>query len=333
MYANLDKVPALAIRGAKTLPAKLEEHRDAAFLSYELATIKVDVPLDVEVEALVCGEPDREALLALYTEMEFKSWVAEVQRDAARAPGAATGTPARPAKVEPQYETILDQARFDAWLEKLRQAPLFAFDTETTGLDAQKAQLVGLSFAVEPNEAAYVPLAHDYKARRPSWTARPCCWRSSRCWKTRPRQGRPERQVRHQHPGQRQPAIEMRGVAYDTMLESYVLNSTATRHDMDSLAQKYLDHTTISFEDIAGKGAKQLTFNQIPWTRPALRRRRRRHHPAPAPCAAGAPGRNAERAAGADGHRDAAGAGAGKIERQGALVDAALLGYRAVSWA
>jgi DNA polymerase-1 len=85
LYANLDKVPALAIRGAKTLPAKLEEHRDAAFLSYELATIKVDVPLDVEVDALVCGEPDREALLALYTEMEFKSWVAEVQRDAARA--------------------------------------------------------------------------------------------------------------------------------------------------------------------------------------------------------------------------------------------------------
>ncbi|HCV39057.1 MAG TPA: DNA polymerase I, partial [Pseudomonas sp.] len=132
LYANLDKVPTLAIRGAKTLPAKLEEHRDAAFLSYELATIKCDVPLEVEVEALVCGEPDREALLALYTEMEFKSWIAEVQRDAVRTgePVAVIEAPA--ATVEPKYETILDQARFDVWLEKLRQAPLFAFDTETT---------------------------------------------------------------------------------------------------------------------------------------------------------------------------------------------------------
>ena len=264
LYANLDKVPTLAIRGAKTLPAKLEEHRDAAFLSYELATIKVDVPLDVEVEALVCGEPDREALLALYTEMEFKSWVAEVQRDAAKAGDDVAPAVEPAAKVEPKYETILDQARFDAWLEKLRQAPLFAFDTETTGLDAQQAQLVGLSFAVEPHEAAYVPLAHDYEGA-PAQLDREAVLLALKPLLEDPAKAKVGQNAKYDINilANGSPAIEMRGVAYDTMLESYVLNSTATRHDMDSLAQKYLDHTTIAFEGIAGKGAKQLTFNQI----------------------------------------------------------------------
>lgn len=264
LYANLDKVPALAIRGAKTLPAKLEEHRDAAFLSYELATIKVDVPLDVEVEALVCGEPDRDALLALYTEMEFKSWIADVQRDAAKAGDDIAPVAEPAAKVEPKYETILDQARFDAWLEKLRQAPLFAFDTETTGLDAQKAQLVGLSFAVAPHEAAYVPLAHDYEGA-PAQLDREAVLLALKPLLEDPAKAKVGQNAKYDINilANGSPAIEMRGVAYDTMLESYVLNSTATRHDMDSLAQKYLDHATIAFEDIAGKGAKQLTFNQI----------------------------------------------------------------------
>ncbi|WP_079230208.1 DNA polymerase I [Pseudomonas putida] len=264
LYANLDKVPGLAIRGAKTLPAKLEEHRDAAFLSYELATIKCDVPLDVEVEALVCGEPDREALLALYTEMEFKSWIADVQRDAAKAGDAVTAVEEPAAKVEPKYETILDQARFDAWLQKLRQAPLFAFDTETTSLDAQQAQLVGLSFAVEPNEAAYVPLAHDYEGA-PTQLDREAVLLALKPLLEDPAKAKVGQNAKYDINilANNSPAIEMRGVAYDTMLESYVLNSTATRHDMDSLALKYLDHATIAFEDIAGKGAKQLTFNQI----------------------------------------------------------------------
>ncbi|SUD66554.1 DNA polymerase I [Pseudomonas putida] len=264
LYANLDKVPALAIRGAKTLPAKLEEHRDAAFLSYELATIKVDVPLDIEVDALVCGEPDREALLALYTEMEFKSWIADVQRDAARAGDEVAPVQAPAATVEPKYETIRDQARFDAWLEKLRQAPLFAFDTETTSLDAQKAQLVGLSFAVEPHEAAYVPLAHDYEGA-PVQLDREAVLLALKPLLQDPAKAKVGQNAKYDINilANGSPAIQMQGVAYDTMLESYVLNSTATRHDMDSLAQKYLDHATIAFEDIAGKGAKQLTFNQI----------------------------------------------------------------------
>ena len=264
LYANLDKVPTLAIRGAKTLPAKLEEHRDAAFLSYELATIKCDVPLDVEVEALVCGEPDREALLALYTEMEFKSWIADVQRDAVKAGDTVAAIEAPAAKVEPKYETILDQARFDVWLDKLRQAPLFAFDTETTSLDAQQAQLVGLSFAVEPYEAAYVPLAHDYEGA-PAQLDRAAVLLALKPLLEDPAKAKIGQNAKYDINilANNSPAIEMRGVAYDTMLESYVFNSTATRHDMDSLALKYLDHATIAFEDIAGKGAKQLTFNQI----------------------------------------------------------------------
>ena len=274
VYDNLDKVAGLSVRGAKSLAAKLEEHREAAFLSYELATIKIDVPLDIEVEALVCGEPDRDALLALYTEMEFRSWIADVQRDAARSgellPEAVEAAPLA-AAVEARYETILDQARFDVWLEKLRQAPLFAFDTETTGLDAQRAQLVGLSFAVQAHEAAYVPLAHDY-AGAPQQLDRDSVLLALKPLLEDPAKAKVGQNAKYDINifancaigGDPSQGIHVRGVAYDTMLESYVLDSTATRHDMDSLALKYLGHTTITFQDVAGKGARQLTFNQVP---------------------------------------------------------------------
>ncbi len=168
------------------------------------------------------------------------------------------------AKVEARYETVLDQARFDVWLDKLRQAPLFAFDTETTGLDAQRAELVGVSFAVEPHEAAYVPLAHDYEGA-PQQLDRDAVLLALKPLLEDPAKAKVGQNAKYDInilANCSQP-IEVRGVAYDTMLESYVLDSTATRHDMDSLAQKYLDHRTIAFEDIAGRGAKQLTFNQI----------------------------------------------------------------------
>lgn len=185
LYEQLDIVPTLPIRGAKTLVAKLEEHKASAFLSYELATIKIDVPLDVGLDDLHLIEPDREKLLELYTLLEFKSWIDEIQRDAKRvelsaAPSAAVAEAAvevvAPVSVEPVYETILTQAQFDVWLKKLNDAKLFAFDTETTGIDAQKAQLVGVSFAVQAHEAAYIPLTHSYIARRNSWIGTPCCW-------------------------------------------------------------------------------------------------------------------------------------------------------------
>jgi DNA polymerase-1 len=270
LYENLDKVPTLAIRGAKTLPAKLEEHRAMAFLSYELATIKIDVPLDIEVDQLMCGEPDRDALMEIYSELEFRSWVDEVQRDAKRAGEQLAPVEEPVAAIEARYETILDQARFDAWLDKLKQAELFAFDTETTGLDAQKAQLVGISFAVEPHEAAYIPLTHSYMGVPEQLD------RDTVLLALKPLLEDPAKLKVGQHAkydmnilancaigGDQANGIQVQGVAFDTMLESYVLDSTATRHDMDSLALKYLNHTTIKFPDIAGKGAKQLTFDQI----------------------------------------------------------------------
>ena len=251
-----------------------------AFLSYQLATIKVDVPLDVGLDDLHLGEPDREKLVELYSLLEFKSWLDELQRDAKRV--ELSGAEATPAAVPPpqtveqaplelQYETILDQERFDAWLEKLKGAKLIAFDTETTGIDAQQAQLVGLSFSVKAGEAAYVPLTHSYMGAPAQLD------RDSVLLALKPLLEDPKLLKVGQHAkfdmnilancaigGDQANGITVRGVAFDTMLESYVLNSTATRHDMDSLAQKYLDHSTVSFQDIAGKGAKQLTFDQIP---------------------------------------------------------------------
>jgi DNA polymerase-1 len=285
LYAQLDIVPTLPIRGAKTLPAKLEEHKEMAFLSYQLATIKVDVPLDIGLDDLKMGAEDPAKLYELYSLLEFKSWLNDLDRDAKRLELSAAAEPAPAAdlfsqpEVEAQapaaaaeaaYETILDQARFDVWLEKLNNAKLFAFDTETTGIDAQQAQLVGLSFAVQANEAAYIPLTHSYIGV-PEQLDRDTVLRA-----LKPILEDPNKLKVGQHAkfdmnilancaigGDQANGITVRGIAFDTMLESYVLNSTATRHDMDSLALKYLDHTTVSFQDIAGKGAKQLTFDQI----------------------------------------------------------------------
>ncbi|KQB55427.1 DNA polymerase I [Pseudomonas endophytica] len=270
LYAQLDIVPTLPIRGAKNLPAKLEEHREMAFLSYQLATIKIDVPLDIGLDDLHLKQPDAEKLIELYTELEFKSWIADVERDAKRAGQViAQEAPAAPTQ-EQDYVTILDQATFDVWLKKLNDAKLIAVDTETTGLDAQKAQLVGLSFAVKPGEAAYIPLTHSYMGV-PEQLDRDTVLRA-----LKPLLEDPTKAKVGQHAkfdinilancaigGDQANGIVVQGVAFDTMLESYVLDSTATRHDMDSLALKYLGHTTTSFQDIAGKGVKQLTFDQI----------------------------------------------------------------------
>ncbi|MFH6568994.1 DNA polymerase I [Pseudomonas kulmbachensis] len=271
LYEKLDIVPTLPIRGAKNLPAKLEEHREMAFLSYQLATIKIDVPLDVGLEDLHLKAPDCEKLIELYTELEFKSWIAEVEREAKRAGQVIVHeAPEAPAEAQQQYETILDQVRFDVWLKKLNDAKLIAFDTETTGLDAQKAQLVGLSFAVKPGEAAYIPLTHSYMGV-PEQLDRDTVLRALKPLLEDPSKAKVGQHAKYDMNilancaigGDQACGIMVQGVAFDTMLESYVLDSTGSRHDMDSLALKYLGHTTTSFQDIAGKGAKQLTFDQI----------------------------------------------------------------------
>ena len=270
LYGNLEAVAGLPIRGAKTLAAKLEEHRDMAFLSYELATIKIDVPLDIELDQLHCGEPDRDALMELYAELEFKSWVEDLQRDAKRAGQELAVEEAPVVTKEAAYEVILEQAQFDAWLKKLQAAPLFAIVTQSNGTDAQRAQLVGLSFAIQTHEAAYIPLTHSYMGV-PQQLDRDTVLKA-----LKPLLEDPDKIKVGQHAkfainllancalgGDQSQSIDLQGVKFDTILESYVLDSTATRHDRDSLVAKYLTHTPINFQDIAGKGAKQLTFDQI----------------------------------------------------------------------
>ncbi|RMS13101.1 DNA polymerase I [Pseudomonas coronafaciens pv. coronafaciens] len=270
LYDNLEKVATLQIRGAKTLAAKLEEHREMAFLSYELATIKIDVPLDIELDQLHCGEPDRDTLMELYAELEFKSWIEDLQRDAKRAGQELVVEEPTVAAKEAAYEVILEQDRFDAWLKKLQAAPLFAFVTQSNGTDAQRAQLVGLSFAIQTHEAAYIPLTHSYMGV-PQQLDRDTVLKA-----LKPLLEDPGKTKVGQHAkfainllancaigGDQAHGIDLQGVRFDTILESYVLDSTATRHDRDSLVAKYLTHTPVNFQDIAGKGAKQLTFDQI----------------------------------------------------------------------
>lgn len=260
IYARLDEVAGLPIRGAKSLAAKLAEHRETAYLSRQLATIKTDVELEVTAASLAMQQPDLEQLCALYQQLEFRSWLAEAEREAAE-----TGAPVSTAEVEPvavRYSTLLEWPQLDAWLERLQAAPIFALDTETTSVDAQQAQLVGLSFAIEPGEAAYVPLAHSYMGV-PQQLPLPEVLERMRPLLENPdilkvcQNGKYDINVLRNH------GINLQGVCHDSMLASYVLNSTASRHDMDSLASHYLGRSTTPFTEIAGKGARQLTFDQL----------------------------------------------------------------------
>ncbi len=258
IFANLDRVAHLGVRGAKSLAAKLEAHKDQAFLSYRLATIKTDVPLELDLDGLVPGEVDKPALLALYQELEFKGWVAELEEGSV----VAADEPAQPTPPESvDYQVIFTEAELDAWLARLKAAEYFAFDTETTSLDYMQARVVGVSFAVEPGVAAYVPFGHDYLGAPTQLSEaqvlgalKPLL--ESTDYKKLGQNLKYDSHVLRNH------GVELDGIAFDTMLESYVLNSLG-RHDMDTLANTHLQHKTIAFEEIAGKGARQLTFNQI----------------------------------------------------------------------
>lgn len=255
IYANLDKVPELTFRGAKTMPKRLEEHRDLAFLSYKLATIKVDCELEETLEDLTIQPSNTAELAQFFTELEFKSWLEELG-------GEPTSTSAKEAK-EARYTTIYTKEALSEWLERLKKAKLFAFDTETTALDYMSAELVGVSFAVEPFEAAYVPVAHDYVGA-PEQLEREWVLEQLKPILESPEIKKIGQNLKYDMSVLAPYGIKLQGIAYDTMLESYVLDSVASRHDMDTLARRYLNRPTLSFEEIAGKGAKQLTFNQIP---------------------------------------------------------------------
>lgn len=256
IYAQLDKVADLGFRGAKSMAVKLEQHRDQAKLSQLLATIKVDLDLPVKPEGLTQGAIDTESLLTLYRDLEFKGWLLELLDSE---PGIVID---EQESLERHYETILEQADLDRWLDKLASAPLFALDTETTSLNYMEADLVGLSFAIEPGKAAYVPLGHDYLGAPPQLD-RQAVLEQMRPLLEDPRHLKVGQNLKYDMSVLARAGIELRGIARDTMLESYVLDATGTRHDMGSLALKYLGEKTVDFVDIAGKGAKQLTFNQI----------------------------------------------------------------------
>lgn len=263
--ANLDKVAALGFRGSKAFADKFREQEEQVRLSYVLATIKTDVELEQSLEELELGPIDKEALLAVYREYELRNLIKELESGAEEGTASTEGdedAAPQEAAIETDYRCILDEAEFDGWLAQLQAAPLFAFDTETTSLDYMEARVVGVSFSIEPGKAAYVPFGHDYLGAPVQLTE------AVVLGKLKPLLEDPARlkvgqNLKYDRNVLLNHGIELQGIAYDTMLESYVLNSTASRHDMDSLARRYLNVETISFEDIAGKGVKQLTFNQI----------------------------------------------------------------------
>ncbi|KEA62408.1 DNA polymerase I [Marinobacterium lacunae] len=260
LYENLDKIPDLGFRGAKTMPKKLEENREMAELSYLLATIKTDVELHVGLGDITLPAPDREKLLELFKRFEFRTWVTELER-AESSPASDAAVEQTPA-LEIEYETVFEQAELDRWLDRLRAVGSFAFDTETTSLNYMEAEIVGVSFAVEAGKAAYVPLAHDYVGA-PDQLDRKAVLAQLKPLLEDASLKKIGQHIKYDMNVLANYGIELQGIGSDTMLESYVLNSTGSRHDMDTLAQRYLNTETVSFEDIAGKGKKQLTFNQI----------------------------------------------------------------------
>jgi len=281
IYANLDKVAELPIRGAKKLGDKLLAEKEMADLSYRLATIKTDVALDITPEQLTLGASNNDQLTEYFGRYEFKRWLNEVMNGA----DSITNNSEQPTKINhyqvtpalaqdnsdealpaiqidrSRYETLLTEADLNRWVEKLKQAKLFALDTETDNLDYMAANLVGISFALENGEAAYLPLQLDYLGA-PKTLEKTTALSLLKPILENPSIQKVGQNFKYDLTIFARNGIDVQGVAFDTMLESYVLNSTG-RHNMDDLAKRYLGHQTISFEEIAGKGKNQLTFNQI----------------------------------------------------------------------
>jgi len=276
-YGTLDELLAHAAEIPGKVGENLRAGTDIVALSRQLATIRCDVELPVEEAALAPRPADTAALRALYTRLEMRSFLRQLDGAGAPAgpaganPARADGSPAAApssavaAGADPmprQYTTITDWTQLLGWRERLARAPLFAFDTETTGLDYMQAQIVGVSFCVEPGQGAYVPLAHSY-AGAPEQLDRSRVLEALRGLLEDPAHAKVGAHMKFDMHVLQNHGIALRGQRYDTMLESYVLNSTATRHDMDSMAEKYLGIRTIHFEDVAGKGARQITFDQV----------------------------------------------------------------------
>ncbi|HDH0733107.1 TPA: DNA polymerase I [Klebsiella oxytoca] len=277
LYAEPEKIAGLTFRGAKTMAAKLEQNKEVAYLSYQLATIKTDVELDLGCEDVLVEQPVADELLTLFKRYEFKRWITDVesgkwmQAKGAKSAARPLAAAADVAEAEEEtatvlsaenYVTILDEQTLLTWIENLKKAPLFAFDTETDSLDNVSANMVGLSFAIEPGVAAYVPVTHDY-LDAPDQIPRDRVLELLKPLLEDDKVLKVGQNLKYDRGVLANYGIELRGIAFDTMLESYILDSVAGRHDMDSLSDRWLKHKTITFEEIAGKGKNQLTFNQI----------------------------------------------------------------------
>jgi len=258
-YGSLNNIVAHAEEIKGKVGENLRSSLDQLPLSHRLATIKCDLDLGIQPEQLKLQPADSEQLKVLFGELEFKTWLFELL-------SGKNGSPQQEAKksqhINKNYQTILSQEQLDAWLKRLKSADIFAFDTETTSLDYMLAQIVGVSFCITEGEAAYVPLAHDYPGA-PQQLNRETVLEQLRPLLEDAEIAKLGQNLKYDMSVLANHDIKLRGIKHDTMLESYVLDSTATRHDMDSLALKYLSHKTIHFEDIAGKGKNQLTFNDI----------------------------------------------------------------------
>jgi DNA polymerase-1 len=255
-YGNLNGVMGHAEEIKGKVGENLRESLHFLPMSYQLATIKLDCDTGVAIDELQQREGDQAALAAYYREYGFTRWY----EDSGPEVGSATKPVA--VKVDANYECVLEQVRFDHWLQRLRQAQEFAIDTETTSIDYMQAELVGISLCLEPGEACYIPLMHRYE-NAPQQLDKAKILAALKPVLEDPAIGKIGQNIKYDAHIFLGEGIRMRGIAHDTMLESYVLNSTASRHNMDALAKYYLDHDTIHYVDIAGKGVKQKTFDQV----------------------------------------------------------------------
>lgn len=301
IYANLEKVAELPIRGAKKLGEKLLESKADADLSYILATIKTDVELDITPEQLTIGTANNAELQDYFSRYEFKRWLNEVQKGESSLTNPTENQTTDPYQSTPTivtesavknsvkidrtlYETVTSESQLQTWINKIHTAKLVAVDTETNALDPMSADLVGISFSLENGEACYIPLAHQHQVAGgenaqgdlfaevstelrwenvPNQLDKTSCLAQLKPLLENPNIQKIGQNIKYDLTIFANQGIQMQGIAFDTMLESYVLNSTG-RHNMDDLADRYLGHKTIAFEDLAGKGKNQLTFDQIP---------------------------------------------------------------------
>ena len=257
-YGNLQGVMDHANDIGGKVGENLRESLDFLPMSYELATIKLDCETGLEIDSLKAADPDNAALADYYQEFGFNRWYDEL----AEASQGSLLDSAPPEDTDTEYETVLEQARFDHWLELVRQADEFAIDTETTSIDYMRAELVGISLSVEPGSACYIPLAHRYEGA-PQQLDKAAVLAQLKPLLEDPAVRKIGQNIKYDAHVFISENIRLRGIADDTMLQSYVFNSTASRHNMDDLARFYLGRETIHYEDIAGKGAKQKTFDQI----------------------------------------------------------------------